>query len=231
MGTQNNTDALAGSGKRNPGWNTQESVSAALEQTKGKVKTAARLLGVSEASLRHRITELKLSANGHVAAVVDHFRSPLYGLDILRPEKWEEKRPCWYCGAVFSPQRPNNWDQHFCKDEHKTLFNKYGYLPFDKLLAAVKMEIQLEVKAIILESLVERAISKMHPRLMGVIRASETKHREYVRKTVASMLDNPERVQKKLTGAQSQADAADSGETAKSGGEQVGPRYKNKGFC
>jgi len=194
---------------RNPNWKTQESIDAALDQTKGKVKTAARFLGVSEAALRHRITELKLGAgvnngNGHADAIaVGTFRSPLYDITILKPENWQEKRPCWYCGMMFAPLRKNNWDQHFCEDEHRQIFNKWGYLPFEKLMIAVQTEIRRQIQGLILESLGEATISKVQPALVKMIRDGETGMREYVRKTVASMLENPERVRKELAGAES----------------------------
>ena len=223
MATPQTENAANQSVGRKNGWSTRESIEAALVKVGGNKTKAADLLGVSRASLRHRIAEL--GAQETVTAVTE---SPFYGLDILTPENWDKPRPCWHCGASIIPAKPNYWEQHFCNEDHRKAFHRYGHLSFDAFMTSLKLEMRREIKSLVLESLAESAVSKVQPTLVKMIRSSETDLREYVRKTVASMLENPERVRKELTGAQSQADDAGKPQCtlsrSESGGEQVGPQ-------
>jgi hypothetical protein len=209
MAPQKNSGGVDATKTRKSDWGSKESVDAVLEQTKGKVKTAARILLVSEASLRHRIKELKLIAQagtngtspnseGHADAITGFYRSPLYDLSTLTPDRWEQQRPCWYCGVLFAPQKRNCWEQHFCSEEHRLSFNKYGYLPFEKILLALQREIKKEVDALAFESLATRASSEVKDRMKAALEIEMTKLRRYVRHTVVRMMDDPEEVRREL---------------------------------
>jgi hypothetical protein len=159
MGSKNTTERVVAPQERNPNWSTRESVYGAIEQAEGSKTEAAKILGVSRISLRHRIRELELEASSTGVAAVTHeetitgpLRSPLYDLSILKPETWQEKRPCWYCGMVFVPKRPHDWKQHYCCNEHKTAFHQNGYLPFDRLMVCLREEIRKQIKELLSES-------------------------------------------------------------------------------
>lgn len=156
MGSENTAERVTGDSARNSNWGTAESVSGALEAAKGNKTEAAKLLGVSRIALRNKITELAAkttisNGSGHIDVVSEVFRRPLYDLAILRPDNWTEKRLCFYCSLPFLPKRPNDWFQHFCCKEHKIAFHQYGYLPFDKMMVAVREEITRIVKSLLKE--------------------------------------------------------------------------------
>jgi hypothetical protein len=70
------------------------------------------------------------------------FREKMYDISMLTPENWQEPRPCWYCGCWTVPENLRAWKKHFCCDEHRKAFNKYGYLEFDRIMLNVREEMQ-----------------------------------------------------------------------------------------
>jgi len=73
------------------------------------------------------------------------FKQPRFALTDLKPDNWSDPRPCWYCGVQVIPNHRRHWQKHFCCEDHRKAFNKYGYMPFEKLMLALREEIRKEV--------------------------------------------------------------------------------------
>lgn len=122
--------------------------------------------------------------------VIAPFKAPLYDLSALSKETWNTPRPCWYCSVAFVPSGPRHWRQHFCSDQHRAAFSKYGYLPYDKLILALRDEVTRQVEqkfsAIALEEIGKLCDSNFRKR----IRTGEIFLRRYIRDEITRRVPN-----------------------------------------
>lgn len=58
---------------------------------------------------------------------------------------WTKARKCKYCKAIFTPERPQDWNQKFCQDDHRKKFWMYGGLPYDKMRESLMLTIRAQV--------------------------------------------------------------------------------------
>ncbi len=134
------------------------------------------------------------------------FRLPMYDISSLTPETWEHPRPCWYCGCPFTPKRKNDWVQHFCSKDHKDTFYKYGVLPFDRIMLALRQEITKQIEAESFSRIVGLAQQEINRRTLQ----TERELYRRLRGVVASMILDPRKAKKELdaiaTGALTQKD-------------------------
>lgn len=70
----------------------------------------------------------------------------MYDLSALTPETWDQPRLCWYCEMLFTPERRQDFQQHFCSTPHRQAFNKYGKLPYERMMLSVRQEITRQVE-------------------------------------------------------------------------------------
>lgn len=85
----------------------------ALIKTGGHRPKAAKLLGLARNTLATRLAEI--GAQSLLPAE--------YDLTVLTPETWNKPRGCWKCRVQFTPKRPHDWNQHFCKTECRKLYH------------------------------------------------------------------------------------------------------------
>lgn len=121
-------------------------------------------------------------------------QSHRYDLSSLKPETWNEQRNCWYCGLPFRPTVKSAWQSHFCCTAHRQAHNKYGSMPFDKIMLALRAEITKQVEA--------RTLTDWNDRLERIvesrIQARKRELESYIRQTVARFIKDPAKALREL---------------------------------
>ena len=117
-----------------------------------------------------------------------------YDLSCLKPETWNEQRNCWYCGLPFRPTVKSAWQSHFCCTAHRQAFNKYGSMPFEKVMLALRSEITKQVEARTLADWTERLERIVESRIQARKREMES----YIRQTVARFIKDPAKALREL---------------------------------
>ena len=121
-------------------------------------------------------------------------RHHMYDLSILKPETWDQNRPCWHCGLPFHPTVKSAWQSHFCCTAHRQAFNKYGSMPFEKIMLALREEITRQIKAERREDLEAMVEKIVEARVQSRKQQAET----YIRQTVARFLKDPGKAVREL---------------------------------
>jgi hypothetical protein len=121
-------------------------------------------------------------------------RHHMYDLSILKPDTWEQNRPCWFCGLMFHPAAKSAWQSHFCCTPHRQAFNKYGSLPFEKLMLALREEITKQIRALLREDLV----ALIEPIVEARVQARKQQVATYIRQTVARFIKDPAKALREL---------------------------------
>ena len=94
-------------------------------------------------SVRKTLRNRKNQNSSPVAA--QPLQSHRYDLSSLKPETWNEARNCWYCGLPFRPTVKSAWESHFCCTAHRQAHNKYGSMPFEKIMLAIGQNTLVEI--------------------------------------------------------------------------------------
>ena len=128
-----------------------------------------------------------------------------YDLSSLKPEKWSKSRPCWYCGLPFEPKVKSAWKSHFCCDAHRQAFNKYGSMPFEKVMLALREEISKQIKAERREEM-EVEIERIVERRMQARKQELT---AFIRQTVARFVRDPDKALRELDAIEAGAKSPD----------------------
>ncbi len=126
-------------------------------------------------------------------------QSHRYDLSSLKPETWDEARNCWYCGLPFRPTVKSAWQSHFCCTAHRQAFNKYGSMPFEKIMLALRAEITKQVEARTLADWTERLERIVESRIQARKREMES----YIRQTVARFIKDPAKALRELDAVES----------------------------
>ncbi len=116
-------------------------------------------------------------------------RCHMYDLSILKQDTWDQKRPCWYCGLLFVPKIKSAWKSHFCCDPHRQAYNKYGSLPFDKIMLALREEIRKQIK----EQTHAEVLAKAEPIIERRVKEEEMKMYGRLKKVLAAMVLDPKK--------------------------------------
>ena len=96
---------------------------------------------------RGRLTITQVASNQHTNPVFQKpIKNQIWDSSFLKPENWDEQRPCWYCGVQFKPKNRSGWTAHFCQEDHRKAFNKYGFMPYEKLLLALTNRIDHKIE-------------------------------------------------------------------------------------
>jgi hypothetical protein len=138
------------------------------------------------------------------AVAAQTLQSHRYDLSSLKPETWNEQRNCWYCGLPFRPKVKSAWEMHFCCTPHRQAFNKYGSMPFEKIMLALREEISRQIKAERREEL-EAMIEKI---VESRIQARKREMESYIRQTVARFIKDPAKALRELDAIEAGASPA-----------------------
>ncbi len=117
-----------------------------------------------------------------------------YDLSCLKPETWSEQRNCWYCGLPFRPAVKSAWQSHFCCTPHRQAFNKYGSMPFEKIMLALREEIRKQILAERREDL----LALIEPIVEARTQARKQQMETYIRQTVARFIKDPGKAMREL---------------------------------
>ncbi len=143
---------------------------------------------------------LRNRRNQHSSPVASQpLRHHMYDLSILKPDTWDQQRPCWYCGLPFQPKVKSAWQSHFCCTPHRQAFNKYGSLPFEKIMLALRAEITKQVEARTLADWTERLERIVEAR----VQARKSQMEIYIRQTVARFIKDPAKALRELDAVES----------------------------
>ena len=132
-------------------------------------------------------------------------RTHMYDLSCLKQEEWSKSRPCWYCGLPFEPKVKSAWKSHFCCDAHRQAFNKYGSMPFEKVMLALREEISKQIKAERREEM-EVEIERIVERRMQARKQELT---AFIRQTVARFVRDPDQALRELDAIEAGAKSPD----------------------
>lgn len=150
----------------------------------------------SDSSLRVYVRKTKANRRNQNSSPVaaKPLKVQLYDLSTLNSEEWEKSRLCWYCELPFSPRIKSAWKSHFCCTEHRMAYNKYGKLPFEKIMLALRQEITKQIEARTLADWNERAERIVESRIQARKRELES----YIRQTVARFIKDPAKALREL---------------------------------
>lgn len=148
-------------------------------------------------SVRKPLRNRKNQNTSPVAAQA--LQSHRYNLSSLKPETWNEARNCWYCGLPFRPTVKSAWQSHFCSTPHRQAFNKYGSMPFEKIMLALRAEITKQVEARTLADWTERLERIVEAR----VQARKSQLEIYIRQTVARYVRDPAKALRELDAIES----------------------------
>jgi len=155
-------------------------------------------------SVRKTLRNRKNQNSSPVAA--QPLQSHRYDLSSLKPETWNEARNCWYCGLPFRPTVKSAWESHFCCTAHRQAHNKYGSMPFEKIMLALRQEITRQIKAERredLEAMVEKIVEVR-------VQARKSQMETYIRQTVARFVKDPAKALRELDAVEAGAAPAKS---------------------
>ena len=95
-----------------------------------------------------------------------------------------------------SPRRgiKSAWKSHFCCPQHRMAHNKYGKLPFEKIMLALRSEITKQVEARTLADWTDRLERIVESRIQARKREMES----YIRQTVARFVKDPAKALREL---------------------------------